>query len=457
VTCTNRPAVEDKGMPTLNASTARQLNNLIEFRQTVYEQILTGARDAQFELMDALLLSDHPSCFAELSLSPLFRRQWPSAYGAIEEGSQDGQQLGHCFLRQVPRQGVQVFPLDTTVWAHPSARTLSGLVYAPSPTKALKRHSIVQGHLYSLLTWTPEPGRSWSLTINSQRIEPDQTAIEVGVAQVKQLCQARPDPMKRGLDVIVGDGHYGNHHFFRPLKGLPCAALSRLRRDRVLYTAPGRYGGRGRPTVHGARFAFKEPETWPQPDEMVEFSHERWGQVRLRRWGNLHAKQDAETSFDVILAEVHLQREKPSEPLWLGYLEGHIAYPLREVWSWFDYRWPIEPSIRFRKQNLCWTLPHFQTSESCDRWTHLVDLAYWQLFLASQLVSDQPLPWQKAQAIFTPGRVLRGLAAIFSQIATPAQPPKPRGKSPGWPKDCPRSRPQRYKPTKRGKTKAKTA
>jgi hypothetical protein len=26
-----------------------------------------------------LLLSDHPRCFAELSLSPAFRRHWPSA------------------------------------------------------------------------------------------------------------------------------------------------------------------------------------------------------------------------------------------------------------------------------------------------------------------------------------------------------------------------------------------
>lgn len=45
-------------MPTKNHSIARQLNKLIEFRQTVYEQIVTKDRDAQFELVDALLLSD---------------------------------------------------------------------------------------------------------------------------------------------------------------------------------------------------------------------------------------------------------------------------------------------------------------------------------------------------------------------------------------------------------------
>jgi hypothetical protein len=444
-------------MLTLNSSTAKQLNNLIEFRQVVYDPILQGGRDAQFELIDALLLSDHPRCFAEVSLSPAFRRRWPSIYEAIEAGSQDQAQLARCFLGQVPRQGVQVFPLDTTVWAHPSARTLSGLVYAPSPTKALKRHSIVQGHIYSLLTWTPRPGQSWSLPLFSQRLEPDQKAIEAGAAQVKQLCQARPDPGQQGLDVIVTDGHYGNHHFFGRVKGLACTILSRMRCDRVLYLAPGPYRGWGRPAVHGARFAFKAPDTWPEPVEQVEFSHARWGQVRLRRWANLHAKQDAQTSFDVILAEVHLERPKPPDPLWLGYLPGHRDYPLQEVWSWFDFRWPIEPSIRFRKQYLAWTLPYFQTSEACDRWTNLVEIAYWQVFLARQFGSDQPLPWQKAQVCLTPGRILRSMGAIFSQIGTPAQPPKTRGKSPGWPKGRTRQRPERYKPTKRTKKKVKTA
>lgn len=442
-------------MATLNASTTGQLNNLIEFRQTVYDQILVKGRDAQFELVDALLLSDHPRCFAEISQSPVFRRQWSSAYGAIEEGQQDRQRLSRCWLHQIPRQGVQVFVLDTTVWSHPSARTLSGLVYAPSPTKALKRHSIVQGHVYSLLTWTPEVRRSWSPTVFSQRLQPEQSAIEVGVVQVKQLGQARPAGGEGQLDVIVADGHYGNHLFFGPMQGADWATLARMRRDRVLYREPGPYPGRGRPAVHGPRFAFKEPETWPTPDEQTEFNHERWGQVRLRRWNRLHAKADTQTHFDVIQAEVHLEREKPPDPLWLGYLEGHSAYPLQEVWSWFDYRWPIEPSIRFRKQYLCGTLPYFQESEACDRWMDLVDIAYWQVFLARQLVSDQPLPWQKAQALLTPGRVLRRLGIIFAQIGTPAQPPQPRGKSSGWPTGRPRTRPKRYKVTKRGKPKLK--
>jgi hypothetical protein len=55
-----------------------QCNNLIEFRQAVYDHGLTKAKDAQFELVDALLLSPPIRSFPELSLSPVFRRQWPS-------------------------------------------------------------------------------------------------------------------------------------------------------------------------------------------------------------------------------------------------------------------------------------------------------------------------------------------------------------------------------------------
>ncbi len=442
-------------MKTYN-STTEQFNKLIEFRQEIYERGLLLERDTQFELIDALLLSDHPRCFAEISLSPVFRRQWSSAYSAIERGSQAPGWISDYLSGQVPA-GVQVYPLDTTMWAHPSARTLEGMVYGRSPTKALKRRSVVQGHEYSVLAWTAQERSSWSPPISVQRVKLDETGLEVGLRQVKSLCQARVPLGQDSLTVIAGDGAYGNHLFFGPLKDEDCAVVARMRRDRVLYGVPGSYSGLGRPRKHGHRFAFKEPDTWLEPDEEVELSHERWGQVRLRRWNDYHAKQDADSPFHVILAEVHLEREKPPRPLWLGYLAGHTDYSVDVVWSWFDQRWPVEPGIGFRKQQLAWTLPNFQHSADCDKWTTLTTLAHWQLFLGRELVQDNPLPWQKPQAQLTPGRVRRGLGAIFVQIDTPAQPPQTRGKSSGWPAGRSRTRPERYKVTKRGKKRTQKA
>ena len=245
------------------------------------------------------------------------------------------------------------------------------------------------------------------------------------------------------------------------MKDEPCGALVRLRRDRVLYGKPGPYSGFGRPRVHGDRFAFKEPETWGGPDAEVELEDERWGKVRLRRWDNKHALQDAYTPFSVILAETHLERDKPSDPFWLAYQpppdQAAEDQRLVDLWRGYEWRSPVESSIRFRKQCLYWILPRFQKPERCDRWTMLVNVAQWELFLAQDVVKDNPLPWQPAQEQLTPERTLQSLGATFLEIGTPAAPPQARGKSPGWPTGRPRTRPKRHPVIKKGKKKAKAA
>jgi hypothetical protein len=436
-------------------STREQLNNLIEFRQAIYETGFTKGRDALFEIVDGLIERPHAGCGAEISLSPFFRRRWSSLYKAVEEGEVKPQALTRLFMQQLPTDGVQVYPLDSTVWPHPAAQTLEEMVFSPCPTKALKRHSIVQGHEHSLLGWTARNRESWTPTIMIERIVPSEGAIAVGVRQVKAFCQQRRAQGATALDVVAGDGNYGNHRFFGPLREQPCAIIARLRRDRVLFGPPNVYKGRGRRPKHGQRFAFKEAESWPTPDEETTFTDERWGQVRLRRWNDLHDRQDSETILAVICAEVHREKEKPPAALWLGYKPGHTDYPLRDVWSWFDRRWPIEPSIRFRKQGLFWTLPALQASQDCDRWTWLVQIAFWFLFLARPLLPDLYLPWQKPAEHPTPARVKRAFPAIFATIGTPAKPPQTRGNSPGWPKGKPRKPKERHKPVKRRPAKPK--
>jgi len=267
--------------------------------------------------------------------------------------------------------------------------------------------------------------------------------------------------MAQWLHLIVGDCKYGNHRFLGPLKDEPCGVLVRLRRDRVLYGEAGPYSGRGRPRAHGDRFAFKEADTWGQPEAVRELEDECWGKVRLRRWDNLHARQDADTPFSVILAQTHLERDKPSKHFWLGYQLPPDQAPgqqsLADLWHGYGFRWPVEPSNRFRKQCLYWTWPRFQEPARCDRWTMLVNVAQWELFLARDVVRDNPLPWQPAQEQLTPERTLQGLGALFGQISTPAAAPQTRGKSPGWPKGRVRTRPKRHRVVKKAKKGAKAA
>ena len=447
-------------------STDKHINKLIEFRQALYQHGFTSLRDAQLELLDALLLSGPIRSFPELSLCPAFRRKWPSAYAAIEDGCQDTGWLRRYLCDQVPAQGVRVFALDTTAWPRPSAPTLPDRQYVHSPSRRIGGSPTVAGYPYSMLSWVAQERSSWALPMDIERIDSSRDMVEVGVAQVKQLCRRRND-QRNGLNVIVGDGSYGNHRFLRPLRDWPCGLLVRLRRDRVLFGEPPSYSGRGRPKVHGERFAFKEPESWGEPEQHLEFSDPKWGKVDIQYWSNLHAHQAHDTPFGVLRVCVHLERERPPQPLWLGWQEPALslpkgpAWPAYVLWRYYQLRWPIEPSIRWRKQQLHWTMPQFQSPEASDRWTMLVSLAQWTMYLARPVVEDSPLPWQRAQSDLTPGRVQQGLGAIFTQIGTPAGPPKTRGKSPGWPKGRPRDRPVRYpvvrKGPKRPKSRRKTA
>ena len=435
----------------------QQFNNLIEFRQAVYDRALTRARDAQFELVDALLLSAPIHTFPELSCSPIFRRQWHSAYAAIENGRQDREWLERYLVQLLPTEGCLVFSLDGTSWPHTAARTMSDRQYVYSASNTGLGSPVVVGHPYSVLAWAPERNTSWAPPLSIRRTPSQKTDVEVGVEQVKQLCRDRGADMVQSFHLVVADGKYGNHSFLGPLKEEPCGALARMRCDRVLYQAPGEYSGRGRPRVHGDRFAFKEPQTWSEPQETVELEDEKWGEVRLRRWDCLHARQDANTLFSVLLVETHRERKAQTRPLWLAYQppphQQPGDQPVASLWRGYQHRWPVEPGTRFRKQSLAWTLPRFQDADACDRWTLLVTLAQWQLFLARELIADRPLPWQRAQDNPTPERVLQGLGGLFSQIDTPARPPKARGKSPGWPKGRPRNRRERHRVVKKTKQK----
>ena len=419
-------------------STTQQLNKLIEFRQVVYDQILLKAKDAQFELVDALLEGERIRSFPELSLSTRFQRQWHSSYTAIDRGEQAEEKLMGLGCQQLTADGTHVLAIDTTVWPHPQAQTLCDLFLEHSPTKGVRR-AAVRGHIYSTLSWVPEAKSSWAMPLSNRRMRVDQTPIEVAVRQITELLAQE----LAWFPVFVGDGHYGSHLFLGPLKDLPCAVVTKLARNRMLYRDPGSYAGFGRPRKHGKPFAFREPQTWGLPDEECTFLDERFGQVRLRRWDHLHGRKDAETVFSVILAETHLENADPDEPLWLAF-QAPVHYCATQVWKWYHHRWPIEPSFRFRKQELHWTTPQFLDSRRCDTWTLLVDIAYWCLFLAKDLIPDQPYPWQKKQVSRTPGRVLKAFKTLFANLDPLTQPPKVRGKSPGWPKGRSRTPKKRF-------------
>ena len=137
------------------------------------------ARDAQFELTDAVLLSGAVSSFAALSLSPVFRRKWPSVYEAIQDGRPDRAGLLRLYAAQMPREGRPLLAGDHTAWPRLSAFTLAERTVEHQPTKISAQKPITLGQGYSSFVWLPPDGAgsSWALPLLHERISPSETNV----------------------------------------------------------------------------------------------------------------------------------------------------------------------------------------------------------------------------------------------------------------------------------------
>ena len=96
---------------------------LEEFRQAAYTH-LEKAHDATFELTDAILLTRNVYCLADLSLSPVFRRRWPSIYEAIQDTRPDREKLMKLYIKQIPTEKRVLLAGKNTAWSRPDAVTL---------------------------------------------------------------------------------------------------------------------------------------------------------------------------------------------------------------------------------------------------------------------------------------------------------------------------------------------
>jgi hypothetical protein len=84
------------------------------------------AKDALFNLVDALSSEAGAKSFPELSFSPFFERSWASLYEALEDGQIDAKRLREVFIdfAPLPSPGEFVFlGVDTSNLYRPEAET----------------------------------------------------------------------------------------------------------------------------------------------------------------------------------------------------------------------------------------------------------------------------------------------------------------------------------------------
>lgn len=427
-------------------TTQSQLSKLAAFRQSVY-QCLTRSRDALFELIDAVLISPGVASFPELSCAPVFRRQWSSVYEALQDGKLNSQDLLKLEIQHLPPVERPLLVGDHTAWGRVQARTLEDRSFVHQPTPIKGQKPIIIGHRYSTLGVVPEASGSWFLPLLHERVESQTTPSAKLAGQLKQVCPLLAE-QSAGRPLGLFDSEFGSGAFLKQTEQIDCDLLFRVKPNRKLRRAPGAYKGRGRYPVHGAIFRLSEPKTWHRPGEQWECEDEKLGPVKIKRWDDLHFEDAPNRTITLLRVERTGARGSRRDPrvVWLGYC-GEQKLPLRDAtWRQYLNRYVIEHWYRFIKQSLNWTLPQLGTAEQSQLWSSLLLIASWQLWLARCGTQDNPRPWQKPQPPekMTPGRVHRGMSGVFAGIGTPAQAPKARGKSPGWPVGRVRTKRTRY-------------
>jgi DDE superfamily endonuclease len=413
-----------------------------------------------FELGDALLLADDPVVsLPHLSLQAGHRRGWGSVYDALAAGTIDVAALRALLAEQAILEEHPVYAIDLSVWPRCDAEASPerGFYYHPS------RHSagqpIVAGWSYQWLAQLSFTRDSWTAPRDVRRVHPRENANVVAVEQMKRLADHLP--ADGGIPLFVFDAGYDSAQLTQGIGTVPVAVLVRLRADRCFYAdpppaIPSPKGGR--PRIHGAKFACKDPATWPVPTAEHRVEDDQYGTVRVRAWAGLHPKQQAHPARGtrktrpivrgtVVLVEVSRLPAWPYQPkvLWLWWT-GPGTPTLDLLWRAYVRRFDLEHTLRFCKQSLGWTMPRVRHPEQADRWTWLIVAVYTQLRLARSWVADRRLPWERPldPGKLTPSRVRRALSALLPTMGTPASPPKPCGRSPGRPQGRRSGRAARY-------------
>lgn len=437
---------------------AHDLASLRTFRTDLHGCFSRRA-DALFELGDALLAAEAVGSLPHLSLQAPHRRGWGSLYDALAEGRLDVDALRATLAQDPITDGHPVYAIDLSVWPRYDAEASPerGFYYHPS------RHSagqpIVAGWAYQWLAQLSFTRNSWTAPLDVRRVHPRENAHTVAVDQITTLVAQRP--LAAATPLFVFDAGYDSAHLTQAVAETPVAILVRLRADRCFYAdpplaVPSPKGGR--PRKHGAKFACKDPATWPVPTAEHCTEDEQYGMVRVRAWAGLHPKQQNHPGRGtrktrpilrgtIVLVEVSRLPARPYPPhrLWLWWA-GPGAPDLDLLWRAYVRRFDLEHTLRFCKQNLGWTMPRVRHPAQADRWTWLVVAAYTQLRLARPWVADHRLPWERPQDLgtLTPCRVRRALSALLSLVGTPARAPKPCGRSPGRPAGSRSGRATRY-------------
>jgi len=437
---------------------------LDQFRQQLYQNFNKRA-DTLIELIDALCSYPEANSVVELSLAPCFRRGHAALYAAIADFEWEEDELACLaapYVIQPKQRPFWLLGADVTPQPRPFAPTLSdrGMVHQPNLIRGNKPVTI--GHQYSTVGLLPESeagvSDSWIVPLSVKRVATSDDKEMVGSRQMNRLLEDETLPWHQELVVEVVDSSYSKKPYLcanRQHDNL--VTICRVASNRTFYQkvksteSPAPVG---HPTWYGDIFRLPDPDTWHEPDEKAStpFVSRRGKQytVQIDAWQDmlmtgkqkpivLPMQKHPFTLFRIVLIDPETGKSAFKRPMWLIAMgEQRHKVTLCDVYHAYMQRYNLEHFFRFGKQKLL--LDDSQTPEEGREkaWWQLAHLAYLQLWIARHLVVCLPRPWERnlpamKSCRISPTLVQRGFGRVIRQFGTPAQPPKPRGNSSGWP------------------------
>jgi hypothetical protein len=450
--------------------TVAHINKLRQFRSDLYD-VLPHRPAAILDLLDALASNTQARSPVELSLNPLFRRQYGSIYDAVDSffvpppraearvaRRAHELRLVRLLADLLPRPHQRkfwLFGIDRTPAPRRFAETLADRSYVHQPNALRGNQPVTLGHDYSVLAALPEKAPAtppWLLPLWVRRIASHETANQVALAQIQTLLSEATLPFQNDLCVQVEDSGYSGVPFLGPVAALAnLVSVIRLASNRVVYYPPPRSElapTAGHPTWYGLRFALNDVATWGPPDQTAHTTFTtRHGQtytVQLQGWTNMRVRGAKGVAmhlhpFTLVRARGVDAAGQPihKRAMWLLVIGPRRAeLSLVEIWEAYRQRYDLEHFFRFGKQRLLLTAGQTPDVRRAENWWQIVQLAYAQLWLAQPLAPALPRPWERylpaaAPGSASPATVQRDFGRIIAAVGTPAQAPKPRGITPG--------------------------
>jgi hypothetical protein len=450
-----------------NQKMATDVQDFLKWRNQLYNA-LGSRRSSVMELLDSLSSNLQASSVAELSLNPLFRRDYNSLYKGIQDFlptlthpnyQKAVDDLFSVISDTVPapvHRKFSLFGVDGTPCPRAYSATLldKSYIYQPNTIKGNKPINI--GHAYSVVAALPERSETgnvpWVIPLSGQRVPADKKDIYVAQHQLKTILNHSSASWKDKLSVLVADSLYSLIAFLsEQVNEDNLVAIIRVKSNRVFsrqfIPSDSPLKSSGHPRWYGDKFDLKDETTWGEPDEFIQstLTSKRGRNLNLKilGWNQLLMKGTKDYKMHkhpFRLLQVVVSDETGQavwKPMWLIVIGSRRhELSLQECHEAYGQRYDLEHFFRFGKQKLLMTAYSTPEVHHEENWFQLTLLAYVNLWTARKLATVLPRPWesyltQTESVKITPSLVQRDFYRIISSLGTPAQSPKRRGYSPG--------------------------